>query len=626
MYRIANPLTLVTWYDKSTGKVLYTREMAAALVGTEKSEAASKGVLPAGQTEKTVPAYFIRDGKVCVNTIKGAYICDDNGDFLPEIDSNEEYESMKSALIDVLKAEGVKDPEPVFYLWIAPFSIDHGVLPKEYALGAGKKSVNGENLNCESCHDAQKGRLPQANKIDDNEMLSSLIETENGTIKFFGLGREVVTVPIKIPETAYEEAVRVFFNAVEKEDGSPDYTQREMGGVTYNTITTRAGDLLVNALNNGLDTNRHLVPIPVESSGIDGIAFALPEKTSKWKMKFEGIPVEVETEAVDEGEMPRRAIVIRLKNELPEMLGLENVADKIKDARGGGVEPVFTPVVLSHYIDKIEFNLADAKVASIDSLYLNYATIVKVRHSEGEEVSYEVDEDKFNPESITMREAINRGWASYDANSKEVTINVAAIRSNARAEEEGELALCILKDIGESYEVPSSVTFENNTLTVEFDGREAKIPVNVKNGNATATAITDRNKLLYLASNLKLTKVVALEVETSGNFIITFENATALTSNPVVKALRNDKEIKVDSSIENGTITAVIYPDEYRDTSDNVTVVLGESSTPSTATSFGASGGGGCSVTPATPASGLFNLGVLFSGLLGLFGFRRRKH
>ena len=126
--------------------------------------------------------------------------------------------------------------------------------------------------------------------------------------------------------------------------------------------------------------------------------------------------------------------------------------------------------------------------------------------------------------------------------------------------------------------------------------------------------------------NFNFSKIQRNTIETSGNFIITFENATALTSNPVVKALRNDKEIKVDSSIENGTITAVIYPDEYRDTSDNVTVVLGESSTPSTATSFGASGGGGCSVTPATPASGVFNFGVLLSGLLGLFGFRRKKH
>jgi MYXO-CTERM domain-containing protein len=48
--------------------------------------------------------------------------------------------------------------------------------------------------------------------------------------------------------------------------------------------------------------------------------------------------------------------------------------------------------------------------------------------------------------------------------------------------------------------------------------------------------------------------------------------------------------------------------------------------TPAEAVQPGGGGGGGCSVTPATPASGLFNLGVLFSGLLGLFGFRRRKH
>ncbi|TCK04633.1 hypothetical protein [Phorcysia thermohydrogeniphila] len=512
IYRIADPLTLVTWYDKSTGKVLYTREINAALSGEVTSEAASSGILPAGQSDKKVPAYYWENNKVCVKTILGDPICDDNGDFMPEIDTDTEYDAMKRAITEVLKAEGVKNPDPVFYIWTAPFSIDHGVLPKEYALGANEKSINGEELSCSACHDARNGRLPQANMgdIEGDETLSSLIvKNSDGTIKYFGLGREIVTVPVKIPPKAYREAVEahtlVFFNSPENEEGEPIYGTMSWGGKNYEVMIRHAGDFLVNALSNGLDIDRHLVPIPVESSGIDGIAFAVPAtapeewKNKKWSMKFEGVPVEVETEVLPEGEMPRRAIVVRLKNELPELLGFEHLADEIVDAgEREGVEAVFTPVILSHYIEKLEFKLSDLGVASIDDLYLNYAEIVKVRHSEGEKVSYEVDKDSFNPESITMREAINRGWASYDSYSKTLTLNVAAIRADSRATGEGELAVAILRNI-----TPTA-------------GSEAETP-------------------------------------TGG-------------------------------------------------------------------------GGGGCSVTPAaSPASGAFNLGVLFSGLLGLFGFRRKK-
>ena len=90
----------------------------------------------------------------------------------------------------------------------------------------------------------------QANMDDiiDNGTLCEGIETENGTVKFFGLGRKVVTVPVKIPPEAYKEAVRVFFNSPEYDNGYPIYTQMTMGDVNYNAMTTTAGDLLVNAL------------------------------------------------------------------------------------------------------------------------------------------------------------------------------------------------------------------------------------------------------------------------------------------------------------------------------------------------------------------------------------------
>jgi hypothetical protein len=60
-----------------------------------------------------------------------------------------------------------------------------------------------------------------------------------------------------------------------------------------------------------------------------------------------------------------------------------------------------------------------------------------------------------------------------------------------------------------------------------------------------------------------------------------------------------------------------------------VKVIIGEESSTSSFSGgvSGGGGGGGCSIAPSTPASsGILNLVVLFSGLLGLFGFRRKKN
>lgn len=605
MYRIADPLTLVTWCDKSTGKVLYTREMAAALDGAEYSPSANKNV----------PAYFIQNGKVCVKTIKGDFICDDNEDYLPEIDTDIEYQAMKAALTDVLTKEGVHNPDPVFYIWTAPFSIDHGVLPKDYALGAGKE-INGEKLSCDSCHDAKKGRLPQANMNDINGdiTLSSLIEKdENGNIKFFGLGREIVTVPVKIPASAYREAVRVFFNSPEDSNGSPKYGNMTIDNQTFDVMVTTSGDILVNALNNGIDIDRHLVPIPVESSGVDGIAFALPEKSSQWKMKFEGIPVEVETEALYEGEVPRRAIVIRLKNELPELLGFEHLADEIMDAgEREGVEPVFTPMILSHYIEKLELNLADLGVASIDDLYLNYVTIVKVRKSENNSVHYEVDEEKFHPESITMREAIDRGWASYDSASNTVTLNVAAIRSNTRGES-GELALSLMKNL---------TSPELNIVdTIEVNATGGNV-TEITSEEAIITYVREVGDKIPAGSEVLKIAVVTPD-DTADEIKLTFDNLTGFDLNRLTVVV-NKGSVEVNRIEAEKKIEAIISQFRSRGDNDIVGVLI---KTPEEAVQPTAGGGGGgCSVTPATPASGLFNFGVLLSGLLGLFGFRRKKH
>ncbi|ADU97640.1 hypothetical protein Theam_1684 [Thermovibrio ammonificans HB-1] len=637
MYRLADPLTLVTWYDKSTGKVLYTREIAAALDGAVKSDAASSGLLPAGQTEKRVPAYFIENGKVCVKTILGDYICDDNGDYLPEIDTDTEYEAMKSALKEVLKTEGVKNPEPVFYIWTAPFSIDHGVLPKEYALGAGK-TVNGEELNCSACHDALNGRLPQANMsdIESSESLQQLIvKDDKGHIKYFGLGRQIVTVPVKIPAEAYKEAVRVFFNSPENADGSPKYGT--MNG--KEVMVTTAGDILVNALTNGLDVDRHLVPIPVESSGIEGIAFALNGETSSWKMKFDGVEAEVETEALYNDDVPRRAIVLRLKNELPELLGLEHLADEILAAGPDGLQPVFTPIIPSEYIEKIKFSLANLGVTSIDALYINATKIHKVRVSEGENVYYEVDKEQFHPTSIPVTEAIAKGWASYDSYTKELSINVAALRNGIPGE--GELAFSVMRQANAAVEVPQTVEVEGSEtgtkvdLKVDVGGKVVPVTVTLSDNasveNVLGNIPTEEAQLVTIAQTFNFSKLgVAFTATATGNFQVTFENGTLLVdpNNAVVGYEVNGVKKTVKPRVEGTSLVADIDLEETKAetrVTEPITVALGETSTTPTATAPTGGGGGGCAMTTAPASSGLFNLGVILSGLLGLFGLRRKR-
>ena len=654
MYRLADPLTLVTWYDKTTGKVLYTREINAALTGEVVSDAASKGILPAGQKEKKVPAYYWDGERVCVKTILGKEICDDNGDYLPEIDTPEEYEAMKAALTEVLKAEGVHNPNPVFYIWTAPFSIDHGVLPKEYALGAGKK-INGEELNCSACHDARNGRLPQANMADiksASSLKELIVKDDKGNIKFFGLGRQIVTVPVKIPAVAYKEAVRVFFNSPEKADGSPKYGT--MNG--KEVMVTTAGDILVNALTNGVDVNRHLVPIPVESSGIDGIAFALPDKTSEWKMRFDGVEAEVETEALEDDQVPRRAIVIRLKNEMPELLGFEHLADEILEADGKGSVPVFTPIIPSEYIEKIRFKLADLKVADPKYLYINYAKIHKTRVSEKKvdkdgnvfyEVHYRLDEENFKPASISVEEAIAKGLAAYDSYAKELTVNVAALREEVPGK--GELAFALTRAPEASVIVPEEIKPEGPTsgkevkLKVKIDGREQELIVKVDDkGAAIADLIGDDDEekatLLTYAEEFKLSKVIlgVLVNAPENKFSITFVNGASVV-NPdraVVGIVKGDKKLELTPKLVNGkdlrvdVDLALLKGEENKKA--EVVAVLGEKRVvPETSASAGTGGGGGggCSMgAPQSTASGLANLGALLTGLLGLFGFRRKRH
>jgi len=238
-----------------------------------------------------------------------------------------------------------------------------------------------------------------------------------------------------------------------------------------------------------------------------------------------------------------------------------------------------------------------------------------------------VDEEKFNPESITMREAINRGWASYDANSKEVTINVAAIRSNARAEEEGELAISVLRAIGTSAEITVKVAVEGGNVKKVESIPSVDIPSDVKErlkgklvqggvsfeidttSNQVTVNLQFPNKLVNPVFYKKTTTGVVELKDVAGISSVSYDEDTGILTFKIT----DNSDADTDKTA--GRISDPIY---YG--ADSV-----ETTTPTTV-NVTAGGGGGCSVTPATPASGVFNLGVLLSGLLGLFGFRRKKH
>ena len=202
--------------DASTGRVLFVRELNAAVKGLAVDPATGKPVgrstvdpedpqkeVPAitmapvsqAQADTGKPAISMKDlngndtGMVAVvELINGKFIYDNDGDMVPEIDSDYEYDAMKEALRQVLNKE---DPDhshnPVIFLGIAPFGVDHGVFPAEYALGAQKS----DPLSCNACHnsDETKNRYSPAVASGD-----------------FSAGRFVTLVPFALPDKAIKES------------------------------------------------------------------------------------------------------------------------------------------------------------------------------------------------------------------------------------------------------------------------------------------------------------------------------------------------------------------------------------------------------------------------------------
>ena len=130
---IANPIMVQTWFDKTLKKVLYPREINAAVKGH----------------------FFTRKGQRYSLLITGAKIYDKTGfmghpDMKPEISTLDDIQKMRKALIKILHKEGERNPNPVLYIAAHYFKISHGVLPADQALGA--------NGTCASCH-GKNGRV-----------------------------------------------------------------------------------------------------------------------------------------------------------------------------------------------------------------------------------------------------------------------------------------------------------------------------------------------------------------------------------------------------------------------------------------------------------------------------------
>lgn len=173
---LISPIQVFTWVDAATGRALFTREMNMAIDGVaydSNGEPIGKSTIdPEGENpEKSVPGLTIdlKTGKIAfkIHFIGGNpgglpdYIEDDDGDGVPEISTNAEYEALKTALKQILDKEDPGHPHnPVIMTFMAPFGVDHGVLPAEYALGAQKSGP----LSCNACHnpDESKNRLSPA--------------------------------------------------------------------------------------------------------------------------------------------------------------------------------------------------------------------------------------------------------------------------------------------------------------------------------------------------------------------------------------------------------------------------------------------------------------------------------
>jgi len=298
---LINPITVATWVDASTGRSLFVRELHAAVKGlapvggsTIDPEPADKEVpaitmVPASQAEadtgKTVVSMKDANGNdtgmvAAVQLINGKFVYDNDGDMVPEIDSDYEYDAMKDALTQVLNEEDPNHPHnPVIFLGIAPFGIDHGVLPAKYALGAQKSGP----LSCNACHnsDESKNRYSPAVKSGD-----------------FNAGRFVTLAPFALPEKAIEESkayggwrVPEGVTTVKTPDG------REIMGLTqgalaqFESVTVESKEYAAFALVTveGGVTSQEGITVSVPAGAVDTPTIIKIEKVEKTELEESAI-------------------------------------------------------------------------------------------------------------------------------------------------------------------------------------------------------------------------------------------------------------------------------------------------------------------------------------------------
>ncbi len=183
---VGNPITILTWVDTNAcfegcgedeackeackklpyggAKVLYLREINLV---TDHYEMPMRwpGYDPRvlAQIGPNDPRYRHDPlvGKVVLKPIEGEgeyVIYDHTGDMFPDIWWDEDVQAVRKRLIEVLKAEGEKNPNPVIFMAAHFFSHTHAIKPADQALGA---------KSCYDCHGRVEKGEPGAHRITD---------------------------------------------------------------------------------------------------------------------------------------------------------------------------------------------------------------------------------------------------------------------------------------------------------------------------------------------------------------------------------------------------------------------------------------------------------------------------
>ncbi|WP_457754914.1 hypothetical protein [Thermovibrio ammonificans] len=198
---LINPIQVATWVDAATGRALFIREMNMAFDGVAydaNGNPLGRSTIDPEAPDKSVPGLTIdpNTGKIAIKLhwVEGNpggylnYIDDDDGDGRPEISNDAEYEAVKAALKQVLDKEDPDHPHnPVIMFFMAPFGVDHGVLPASYALG----SKSSGPLSCDACHSADESQ----------NRLSPAVMSGDPTA-----GREVTLIPFGFSPEAISES------------------------------------------------------------------------------------------------------------------------------------------------------------------------------------------------------------------------------------------------------------------------------------------------------------------------------------------------------------------------------------------------------------------------------------